>query len=429
MTAPSADQSDGAPRRAEIERQLAGLIDEYFELEPPPADDHCPLSVPLYGAEEVASALNSLLTQNVTMGERVLAFEREFAALVGSRHAVMVNSGSSANLVALTVLAQKALEGHLNPGDEVIVPAVAWSTTISPILQLRCIPVFVDIEEDTLNMRPESIDEAATGRTRAVFPVHLLGNPVNMEPLMDRARERDMWVIEDTCESLGTEIGGRNVGTFGHFGTYSFYFSHHITTVEGGMLVTDNDELADLARSLRAHGWSREMSTRAQLEAENPAIDPKFLFVNVGYNLRPMETQAAFGSVQLRRLAGFNEQRRVNAKRLTEALEPYRDQVRLINEQEGGRSTWFGFSMITQSAQQRNELRDHLEARGIATRPIVAGNLALQPAFKSNEHRVVGSLEVATRVGERGLFIGNHPNLTEGQLEHIAKAFRDFYDR
>lgn len=415
-------------RRAEIERQLAELVVEYFELDPPPRDDHCPLSVPLYGAEEVTAALNAFLTKNVTMGERVAAFEREFAELVGSRHAVMVNSGSSANLVALTVLSQRRLSQHLTPGDEVVVPAVAWSTTIAPILQLGCIPVFVDIDEDTLNMRPESIGEASTGRTRAVLPVHLLGNPVDMVPLMESAREREMWVIEDTCESLGTEIGGGKAGTFGHFGTYSFYFSHHITTVEGGMLVTNDDELCDLARSIRAHGWSREMSIRESLESAHRDIDPKFLFVNVGYNLRPMETQAAFGSIQLKRLESFNEQRRVNAARLAAALDPYRDRVRLINEQQGGRSTWFGFSLIAQSAEQRNALRDHLEERGIATRPIVAGNLALQPAFGANEHRVVGSLEVATRVGERGLFIGNHPNLTDGQIEHISQAFRDFYE-
>lgn len=429
MSTPGADGPAAAARRAEIELQLQELIGEFFDLEPPPKDDECPLSVPLYGAGEVSGALSALLSQNVTMGSRVEAFERAFAEMIGSRFAIMVNSGSSANLVALSVLSQVALAGHLKPGDEVIVPAVAWSTTIAPILQLGCVPVFVDIDEDTLNMRPESVDDAASERTRAVFPVHLLGNPVDMDPLMLRARARGMWVIEDTCESLGTEINDRKVGSFGDFGTYSFYFSHHITTIEGGMIVTDDEELNDLARSLRAHGWSRDMSTRPQLEADHPAIDPKFLFVNVGYNLRPMETQAAFGMVQLERLPGFNERRRENAIRLAEELSPYRDRLRLINEQEGGRSTWFGFSVITQSAEERIALRDHLEARKIATRPIVAGNLALQPAFKSNEHRIHGDLEVATRVGERGLFIGNHPNLTEGQLQHISKAFRDFYER
>ncbi|MBJ7353320.1 MAG: DegT/DnrJ/EryC1/StrS family aminotransferase [Thermoleophilaceae bacterium] len=428
MTSPNADTAAGSARRSAIEQEIDALIEEYFELEAPPADEDCPLSVPLYGADEVTGAVAALLSQNVTMGDRVREFEAAFAEAMGSRHAIMVNSGSSANLLAISVLAQKVLDGHLKPGDEIIVPAIAWSTTIAPILQLGCVPVFVDIDEDTLNMRPESIDEALSDRTRAVFPVHLLGNPVDMEPLMQRAREHGLWVVEDTCESLGTEIGGRKVGSFGDFGTYSFYFSHHITTIEGGMVVTDDPVLNDLARSLRAHGWSRDMSNRPELESANPEIDPRFLFVNVGYNLRPMETQAAFGLAQLKKLSSFNDARRVNAHRLAEALHPYSDRLRLINEQEGGRSTWFGFSVITDSPEQRVALTNHLEARNIATRPIVAGNLALQPAFSNNDHRKVGSLEVATRVGERGLFIGNHPSLTDGQIAHIAQAFRDFYD-
>jgi CDP-6-deoxy-D-xylo-4-hexulose-3-dehydrase len=428
---PSAPNNPTAPpseRRAAIHGELESLVSEFFELQPPPRDDECPLSVPLYGADEVLGALTALLEQNVTMGSKVREFESEFAAMIGSRHAIMVNSGSSANLLGLSVLAQIALKDGLRPGDEVIVPAVTWATSIAPILQIGCVPVLVDIDKDTLNMSADSIAEATGDRTRGVMPVHLLGNPVDMEPLMKAADERGLWVIEDTCESLGTEIAGRKVGSFGHFGTFSFYFSHHITTIEGGMLVTDDDHLAELARSLRAHGWSRDMSSREQLEAANPTIDPHFLFVNVGYNLRPMETQAAFGLVQLRRLEEFNTARRRNARVLAEALHPYGDQLRFVNEQAGGRSTWFGFSVIARDAETRNRLSEHLESRNIATRPIVAGNLALQPAFRDNPHRVVGSLENATRVGECGLFIGNHPNLTEGQLDHIVKAFRDFFD-
>lgn len=384
--------------------------------------------MPLYAAEEVSEALECMLEQNVTMGRRVSSFEREFANFIGSEHAIMVNSGSSANLIALSVLCQRVVENRLEPGDEVIVPAIAWSTTIAPILQLGCVPVLVDIDEQTLNMRPESVEQARSDRSKGVMPVHLLGNPVDMDPLMAAAKRHGMWVIEDTCESLGSEIAGKQAGSFGHFGTFSFYFSHHITTIEGGMIVTDDQQLADLARSLRAHGWSREMSTRADLEGANPDIDPYFLFVNVGYNLRPMESQAAFGSVQLRRLDEFNEQRRANALILEAALEKYSDRLRLVSEQRGGRSTWFGFSVIVADRQTRARLRDHLESRKIATRPIVAGNLALQPAFRDNPHRVVGDLATATSIGERGLFIGNHPNLTPEHLQHIVCAFDDFFE-
>jgi CDP-6-deoxy-D-xylo-4-hexulose-3-dehydrase len=413
---------------ADARRQtLRDLVTAHFDAIEPLPDDECPLSVALYGADEVNGALECLLDQQVTMGSRVREFERNFADFMGSRHAIMVNSGSSANLLAMSVLASDRIPHGLRPGDEVIVPAVTWATTIAPVLQLGCVPVLVDIDEDTLNLRPQDLADAISPRTRAIFPVHLLGNPIDMPALMDVAAEHDLFVIEDTCESLGSTIAGRKVGSFGQFGTFSFYFSHHITTIEGGMLVTDDDDLADLARSMRAHGWTRDMTNRDELEAASPWIDPRFLFVNLGYNLRPTELQAAFGLVQLRRLEEFNEQRHTNAQYLVQALSDLADELRFVTEQEGGRSTWFGFTVMTRDGETRRALSSFLESRKIATRPIVAGNLAVQPAFRDNPHRTVGTLVNATSVGERGLFIGNHPNLTQGHLDHIVRAFHDFF--
>jgi len=427
LTSPHPTPVPTSAEATERRRALRDLIAAHFEDIEPLPDDVCPLSVALYGADEVSDALDCLLDQQVTMGARVRDFEREFADFMGSRHAIMVNSGSSANLLAMAVLASERLPGALRPGDEVIVPAVTWATTIAPVLQMGCVPVLVDIDADTLNLRPQDMAEAISPRTRAIFPVHLLGNPIDMPALMQVADEHDLVVIEDTCESLGSTIAGRKVGSFGHFGTFSFYFSHHITTIEGGMLVTDDDGLADLARSMRAHGWTRDMSTRAELEAASPWIDPRFLFVNLGYNLRPMELQAAFGRVQLRRLEEFNERRHENARYLVSELSDLADELRFVTEQQGGRSTWFGFTVMTRDGETRRALSDFLEARRIATRPIVAGNLAVQPAFRDNPHRTVGTLVNATGVGERGLFIGNHPNLTQGQLDHIVRAFHDFF--
>jgi CDP-6-deoxy-D-xylo-4-hexulose-3-dehydrase len=417
----------GGDRRAGIRREIDGLIREHFEHLPELPPEECPLSVPLYGPEEVSGALEAMLEQNVTMGARVRAFEQKFASFVGAKHAIMVNSGSSANLLGISVLANPSLPGALREDDEIIVPAVTWSTTLAPVLQHRCIPVLVDIDPQTLNLRPDQLEEALSARTRAIFPVHLLGNPVDMEPLMALARQRRLWVIEDTCESLGSTIAGRQVGSFGDFGTYSFYFSHHITTVEGGMLVTSDDRLADLARSMRAHGWTRDMSNRAEIEAANPWVDPRFLFVNLGYNLRPTEMQAAFGLVQLDRLEEFNEQRRANARYLLDALAGLSADMTFVTEQGGARSTWFGFTVLMGDGEARRALSRHLESRGIATRPIVAGNLAVQPAFRDNPHRTVGPLTNATRIGERGLFIGNHPNLSQAHLDHIIAAFREFF--
>ncbi len=419
--------TDAAVRKKAIRAEIDGLLGEYFDLVEPMPADSCPLSVPLYGAEEVSGALGTMLDQNVTMGALVREFEDEFARFVGTEHAIMVNSGSSANLLALAVLSSPSLPGALRPGDEVIVPAVTWATTISPILQHGCVPVLVDIDPQTLNLRPEDLELALSSKTRAIMPVHLLGNPVDMGPLMEFAAAHDLRVIEDTCESLGSSIDGRMVGAFGDCGTYSFYFSHHITTIEGGMLVTNDAGIADLARSMRAHGWTRDMAQREAFEAANPWIDPRFLFVNVGYNLRPMELQAAFGLVQLKRLDSFNDRRRSNAEYLLGALSGLSGHLEFVTEQRGGRSTWFGFTVMTRSGDVRRRLSAHLEERGIATRPIVAGNLAIQPAFRDNPHRTVGHLVGATQVGERGLFIGNHPNLSRAQLDHIIDAFQSFF--
>jgi CDP-4-dehydro-6-deoxyglucose reductase, E1 len=416
-------------RRTQIRDELSELVREHFELQPPDEGLDCPLSAPLYGPEEVTAAIEVLLSQNVTMGKRVRLFEATFAEYVGSKHAVMVNSGSSANLIALAILSSQVATKGLHPGDEVIVPAVAWSTTVAPILQAGCVPVFVDVDRQTLNLRPEDLEEAWSPRTRAIFVVHLLGNPVAMELVTEFARQRDLWVIEDTCESLGSTIDGKYAGAIGHVGTFSFYFSHHITTVEGGMLTTDDDRLADLARSMRSHGWTRDMSTRPELEAASPWIDPRFLFVHLGYNLRPMEIQAAFGQVQLGRLDEFNRIRRHNAQRLLSGLTELEPELEFVAEQEGGRSTWFGFPVIVKDAQTRGALSAHLEERRIETRPIVAGNLAIQPAFRDSPHRTVGSLANATAIGQRGLFIGNHPNLDERRLDHIIDAFRVFFGR
>ena len=414
-------------RSEQVKREIAALIEEFFTLQPPDESLVCPLSVPLYGEEEVIEAVDVLLSQNVTMGRRVRAFEAAFAEFIGCEHAVMVNSGSSANLLAIATLSSRTVAGSLHPGDEVIVPAVTWATTVTPILQLGCVPVFVDIDPHTLNLRPGDLEGALSPRTRAIFAVHLLGNPVQMGAVIDVARRHGLWVLEDTCESLGSLIDGKRAGGIGDIGTFSFYFSHHITTVEGGMLVTNDERIANVARSLRAHGWTRDMTDRAEIEAANPWIDPRFLFVHAGYNLRPMEIQAAFGLVQLRRLEEFNEARRRNAQRLIAALSHLEGDLEFIAEAEGGRSTWFGFPVMVKDAQTRVALSGHLEERGIETRPIVAGNLAVQPAFRGSPHRTVGSLANATAIGQRGLFIGNHPNLDDRRVDHIVESFGSFF--
>jgi dTDP-4-amino-4,6-dideoxygalactose transaminase len=426
---PVVHSPEPADRRSEIVGEISALVNEYFGLEPPRATLDCPLAVPLFGPEEVFGAMEALLSRNITMGERVRAFETAFAEYLGVRHAVMVNSGSSANLLAVSVLSHHGTADGLRPGDEVIVPAVTWSTTAAPLVQLGLVPVFVDVDLDTLNVPPDEVERALSPRTRAIFAVHLLGNPVDMNAVVELARAHDLFVLEDTCESLGATLGARHAGTFGQVGTFSFFFSHHITTGEGGMLVTDDDRLADVARAMRAHGWTREMAARTEIESAHPEIDPRFLFVHPGYNLRPTEMQAAFGPPQLARLEAFNDARRHNADRLLAELADLDGELSFVREQEGGRSTWFAFPVLARDPDTRVALAQHLEERRIATRPIVAGNLAIQPAFRASEHRVAGQLPGATAVAQRGLFIGNHPDLDDQRLDHIVAAFRSFFAR
>ena len=393
-----------------------------------------PLNDCTFNHEEVDSAIEVLRSGKLTMGALCNQFEERFAREMKVRNAIFVNSGSSANLLVFFALANpllkdpKGRKGLLN-GSEVIVPAVTWSTTIWPIVQAGGVPVLVDSDPHTLQMDIEQVKRAITPKTVAICPVHVLGNSVEMLPLLKLADEHGLWIIEDTCESLGTKHQGIFAGTHGDMGTYSFYFSHHITTIEGGMVVTNDDELAELFRCLRAHGWTRQMKTRATVEALHPDVDPRFLFVNTGFNLRPTEINAAFGLHQIEKLPAFNRRRQEIAKfwcdsfaGLIEKGEFYPMQTTASTD-----STWFGFPIVCRSTDLRNQLRNHLEENGIETRPVICGNLARQPAFKLIPHRISGSLTGADAIMDRGLFWGSHPMMTQSDLEYVVSIVTDFF--
>lgn len=417
----------------DIRKDIHRLIEEYFALpaSEDPATKRLTLVAAAYGSEEVNECVDALLSTYVTMGARVREFEKRFAERVGSKHAVMVNSGSSANLLAMAALANPAFKNHLKPGDEVIVPTVTWSTTVWPVIQMGAVPVLVDVSLETLCMDMDQARAAVTEKTRAIFPVHLLGNATDMNAVRELAKEKKLFVIEDTCEALGTELGGKVVGTFGDFGTYSFYFSHHMTTIEGGMVVTDNDELAELARILRAHGWIRDAQEKSKFESDNPEIDPRFLFVNTGYNLRPTDLNGAFGLHQLGKLDGYNDVRRRNAGVWAERLGKYADLIDVTYPEKDCRHTWFAYPLIVKEGApfSRQDMVDHLEAAGIETRPIVAGNLAKQPAFQYFPHRVHGNLANAQAIMERGLFFGNHGIMNPVECDRIGAALESFLSR
>nr|WP_276179679.1 DegT/DnrJ/EryC1/StrS family aminotransferase [Halomicroarcula sp. DFY41] len=358
------------------------------------------------------------------MGEKVETFEGQWADYIGTNHSTMVNSGSSANLLAL-----KALEGDIiKPGDEVIVPAVSWSTSVFPIVDVNAKPVLVDVDPSTYTIDVEAFKEAVTDDTAAVVLVHLLGNPCEMGPIMDICKEHDIAVIEDSCEAHGAEYDGQKVGSFGDIGTFSFFFSHHISTIEGGMITTDSEEYLDRNRAGRAHGWVREMESKDEYVRESPEIDERYLFVSHGYNLRPTEIQGAFGIHQLNRLEKFIDIRRANARKLNAEMDQFDDLFDILHERPDTRCSWFAYPILIRDEAPftQDELREHLESKLIETRPILAGNLARQPALKQIDYRQVGKLEDADLIHENGLFVGNHHKMGDAQIEYILESIEEF---
>ncbi|MEL0102075.1 MAG: DegT/DnrJ/EryC1/StrS family aminotransferase [Gammaproteobacteria bacterium] len=382
-------------------------------------------------------ALNKVFDSGyMTMGKVTKEFEKKFAEHLGVKHAIYVNSGSSANLLAFSAIQdndkfreKKQKNEFLKPGDEIIVPAVTWSTSIWPIAQTGAKAVFVDSEPDTLQMKVSDIKKAITKKTRAICMVHVLGNAGYINEVKEICKKKKLWLIEDTCESLGVKNKNKYLGTFGDIGTFSFYFSHHITTVEGGMIVTNNDYIANKIMSLRSHGWTRDMKNSSYYEKKFPDIDPRFLFVNVGYNLRSTDMNAAIGLVQLKKLEKFNQRRHDIGKIWNEAFKGLQ-QKKLIQPMKITKNTkasWFGFPIICETQEIRDNLRIHLEKNGIETRPIICGNMTKQPGIKNIKYRVSGKLVGADIIMDRGIFWGSSPDMTKSEVNYVIKVVNKFF--
>lgn len=355
-----------------------------------------------------------------TMGPKVAQFEKEFANYLGSKYCVMVNSGSSANLLMIAALRYTKQEKlKLRPGDEVIVPAVSWSTTYFPLYQYGLKIKFVDIDLATLNYDIEALSKAVSPDTRAIFAVNLLGNPNDFAAINRIIGDQDIVLIEDNCESMGATFNGQQAGTFGIMGSFSSFFSHHISTMEGGLIATDDEEIYQILLSLRAHGWTRNLP-KTNLVCGEKSDDPfeeSFRFVLPGYNLRPLEMSGSLGIEQLKKLPSMIAQRRKNAEFFLDALSNHPN-IQL--QTEIGSSSWFGFSLIIRSGSDmtRKQLRDGLDARGFETRPIVTGNFAKNQVVDYFDYEISGSLKNADHIDTHGLFVGNH----HFNLEEAAKA-------
>lgn len=368
-----------------------------------------PLATTSWDNKEYAAIDRVVASGMFSMGAEVAQFEEQFAKAMGSQHCVMVNSGSSANLIIIAALRYHSTHG-LPEGAEVIVPAVSWSTTYYPLHQYGLRMKFVDIDPGTLNYDLDALSEAIGDETRAIMVVNLLGNPNDFDRIGGIIGDRDILVIEDNCESLGATFRGRQAGTFGIAGSYSSFFSHHIATMEGGLVVTDDEELYHIMLSVRSHGWTRHLPKFNHVTGEksDDPFEESFRFVLPGYNLRPLEMSGAIGQEQIAKLPMIVDERRKNAERFKALMQGY-PQIRI--QQEIGESSWFGFSMVVEDSAgfDRADLIRALGQNGVECRPIVAGNFAKNDVVtKHMAHDIHGNLRHAEDIDRNGLFIGNH---------------------
>ena len=412
--------------------EINSLIKKYFddqkEEEFIPGKTKIPLAIPQFGSDEVIESVESLLSTWVTMGKKVRSFESQFKDYVGQKGALMVNSGSSANLLALSALSSPNFDNRIKPGDEVICPAVTWPTSVYPILNVGAKPVLVDVDLNTLNVSSETIEDAITPRTKAIMAVHLMGNPCQTDKIKQIADKREINLIEDCCEAHGAKIGNKSVGSFGICSTFSFFLSHHITTIEGGIVLTNNNAILDIATAQRAHGWIREMRNADEIAKEFPDVDKRFLFYETGFNLRPTEIQGAFGIHQIKKLDGFVKTRRNIAKEWNKSLNKFKDYLILPEEIDGTTHSYFAYPItVKENAPfSRKEITEFLESKLIETRPIAGGNLTEQPSAKLYDYRVNGDLSCSKTIMKNSFFIGIHTGIKKQQQDFVKDTFNEF---
>ncbi len=386
------------------------------------------LHEPTFGIEEIFNFTKQLITTNVTMGKQVEYFEKKFCDKFGFKYAVSSNSGSSANLLIVAALMSKLYSKKLKKNDEVIVPALAWSTSVFPLIQYGLKPVFVDCDIKTMNIDINQVKKAISSKTKAILAIPIYGNPCDMDDLKEICNKKDLILLEDTCESMGAKYNGKFLGKFGLASSFSFYFSHHITCLEGGITVTNDYELAEIMKIIRSHGWIRNIKEKEKWKKSFPKIDPNFLFVNEGYNLRLTEPQARMGITQIKKLDDFIKRRRSNAKILTGSMKEFDNFFIFQSEKKNSFHTWFGFTVIIKDIKIINRYRlcKFLNKNGIETRVIVSGNFASQPVIKTFKHRIVGNLSNANKIMMNGFSIGIHQDISNDQLKYIFDVFKKY---
>lgn len=382
-----------------------------------------PLASSTWDEKEI-EAINGVIAKDMyTMGAGVKQFEEDFASYVNSKYAVMVNSGSSANLIAVAAMFFTK-NPKLKRGDEVIVPAVSWSTTYYPLAQYGLKLKFVDVDLHTLNFDLEQLKNAVSDSTKMILAVNLLGNPNNFDAINEIIGDKDIILMEDNCESMGAEFKGKQTGTFGLVGTYSTFYSHHMATMEGGLIVTDDEEMYHVMICLRAHGWTRHLPKENHVSNKSDnAFEESFRFILPGYNVRPVEMSGVIGVEQLKKLPSFLDYRRKNAELFVSLFENHKD---FYIQKNIDNSSWFGFSFILkpESTLDRAEIVKKLEANQIDCRPIVTGDFTKNEVLKHFDYEIFGEMKNAQYLDKKGFFVGNHQVDLTQEIHHLFEVLK-----
>ena len=386
-----------------------------------------PLLSNAFSNSDIREGQKILKSKQITMSSKTKLFEKKFSQYIGTKYALMVNSGSSANLLALSLITNPMRKIKLKPGDEVIVPVVCWSTSLWPIIQHGLKPIFVDINLKNLNIDLDDLKKKITKKTKAILCVHVLGLSSDMFKIRQIANKNKLIVIEDTCESFGTKYKNKFLGTFGVAGMYSFYYSHQITSGEGGMIICNNKEDYEILLSLRSHGWAREKSIQKKYKKKYSNLDPRFLFINSGYNLRPTEIQAALALNQFKRKNVFKKNRQFNRNQILKKVYAHKkfcNQISFLDVEKNIDPSWFGLAVFIDKKYLNKKFKylNYLEKKGIETRPIISGNFINQPAiklYKLNKNKE--KFKNAQMVENLGFFIGLHTKKINSKLaEYIS---------
>jgi len=425
-------------KEEKLKQEIFEKVKEFYNLKHTnknfvPGKDYVNYAGRIFDEKEMIAAVDSILEFWLTLKGYDKKFNEEFSKFIGVKNSLLTNSGSSANLLAVSALCSREFSNHLNQGDEVITPAMTFSTTAAPIIQNSLIPVFVDVNPKTLQLDTSQLQAALSEKTKAIMIPHILGIPCEMDVLIDFAKDNNLFVIEDCCDSLDSKYEGKQLGSLGDIATYSFYAAHHISMGEGGALITNDNKLYTISKSLREWGRKADyeekflnFEERFKYKIDDIPYDIRYFFVNIGYNLKPLDLQAAMGIEQLKKLPDFTEARKRNFETLKKALSEYPELI-IAEAPQKADPSWFAFPITVNTDKfSRFEIVKFLEDNKIQTRYSFTGNILKQPAFKNIKFRQIGNLENSNNIFKNSFFVGIYPGIDKPRLDYMISKFHEF---